>query len=74
MSDNNPFWNKLTKPIRDTKINDIINSLAIDEISPWDKNFNFIERLAPTQKLFLKLTKWLAPYFSGFNQLPEKYV
>lgn len=74
MSDNNPFWNKLTKPIRDTKINDIINSLAIDEISPWDKNFNFIERLAPKQKLFLKLTKWLAPYFSGFNQLPEKYV
>jgi len=74
MADNNPFWNKLTKPIRDTTISNIIKSLSIDEISPWDKNFNFAERLAPKQKLFLKLTNWLSPYFSGFDQLPEKYV
>jgi histidinol-phosphate/aromatic aminotransferase/cobyric acid decarboxylase-like protein len=74
MADNNPFWNKLTKPIRDTKINDIVDSLTVYEIAPWDKNFNFIERLTPKQKLFLKLTNWLAPYFSGFNQLPEKYI
>lgn len=74
MADDNPFWNKLTKPIRDTKINAIIESLTVEQISPWDKNFNFMERLSPKQKLFSKLTNWITPYFSGFDRLPEKYV
>jgi len=74
MTESNPFWRKLTKPIRDQHINGLVSSLKIDDLVPWDQNFTFAERLVPKMQLFSQFKTWVKPWFSGFDDLPEKYI
>lgn len=74
MAESNPFWRKLTKPIRDQHINDIVADLSICDTVPWDQNFTFSQRLGPKMHMFAQLKNWIDPWFSGFDNLPEKYI
>jgi histidinol-phosphate/aromatic aminotransferase/cobyric acid decarboxylase-like protein len=74
MIETNPFWQKLTKPIRDQHINSLISDIKIDSIAPWDRNFTFAERLVPKMQLFSQFKNWVSSWFSGFDLLPEKYI
>ncbi len=68
------FWNKLTKPIRDPHINNLISQLGIDDVSHYDKQFTFSERLLHKQKLTTEFCKWVSPFFSGLESFSEKYI
>ena len=74
MKETNPLWPKLTKPIRDSKINSIIESLDVYNIATWDREFTFVERLLPKQKLISSFMNWISEYVTGLDQFPEKYV
>ena len=74
MKETNPFWTKLTKPIRDSVINQIIQSLSVEQLAPWDKAFTFAERLLPKNTLLSKFPQWVSSHFTGFDKLAFRYV
>jgi histidinol-phosphate/aromatic aminotransferase/cobyric acid decarboxylase-like protein len=72
--DANAFWHKLTKPIRDPYINQLISQLDVEQVSHYDKQFSFAERLATKQKFIIQFCKWTSPFFSGLTSFSEKYI
>jgi hypothetical protein len=74
MIETNPFWRKLTKPIRDSVINHVIESMPVDKLIPWDKEFTFAERLLPKNTLLSKFPAWVSSHFTGFDKLSFRYV
>ena len=74
MKETNPFWARLTKPIRDSVINNIIESMPVNKLAPWDKEFTFAERLLPKNALLSKFPQWVSSHFTGFDKLPFRYV
>ncbi len=74
MKETNTFWTKLIKPIRDDRINSIIENLEVYQTSTWDRDFTFAERLLPKQKLFYTFTNWIRNYVTGLESFQERYV
>lgn len=74
MSDKHPFWNKLTKAIRDSVIDNELKELSLQETYFKDTKFNFQERLLIVNKLFFLFPNWIKNYFSGFDHLKFNYV
>lgn len=56
MQSNDEFYRKLIKPVRDSRINNAINSLSGDDYSPYDQELNWAERAIPIVKLKKKHT------------------
>jgi hypothetical protein len=74
MADQNPLYNKLTKPIRDSKMDLILNQLPVSELFPKDLEFNFKERLTVKNKLLDKFIPWVHDFFTGLDGFKYKYI
>lgn len=70
----NPFYNKLIKPIRDSKIDNLLNQIGRDKFAVADIKFTFNERLEIKNDLFNNFIDWVEPCFSGTDQFNFKYV
>ena len=74
MVDNNPLYNKLTKPIRDSKMYSVIDQIPARELCPADVEFNFKERLIVKNNLISKFIPWVEDFFTGISKFKHKYV
>lgn len=74
MADKNPFWNKLTKAIRDSLFDEELKQLTINESYYKDTEFNFYERLKISYELFTTFPDWIADYFTGIVNFKENYI
>lgn len=68
------FYRKLIKPIRNSYINELINKVDSTVYSPYDKELNWQERIAPINNLKNKFLDWSKDWVSGLNQFPYMYV
>ena len=71
---NNSIYDKLIKPIRDRYISSCIENLTIETYSPYDKDLNFEERLAPILKFKEKVLDWTKNTIYGLDSFPYVYV
>lgn len=70
----NQYYNKLTKPIRDSKITGILESIDTNKVFPSDSEFNFKERLAVKTELISCFIPWVEDFLSGLEQFNHKYI
>lgn len=68
------YYNSLIKPIRDKKINSIIKQLNYNDLSPYDKNFTWNERIDKIELLKENTLNWAKNYLHGLNNFPFVYV
>jgi hypothetical protein len=62
------------KSIRDDVISNIIDSATTDITSPYDKEFNWAERLNPIKRLQVTTIKWCSNWLVGLDKFPFMYV
>lgn len=74
MSDKHPFWNKLTKAIRDSVMDAELADLSVQEAFYKDTKFNFAERLEIVHKLYQNFPGWISKYFSGISNFEHRYI
>jgi histidinol-phosphate/aromatic aminotransferase/cobyric acid decarboxylase-like protein len=74
MADKHPFWNKLTKAIRDSAFDNELKKLPVNEMYFKDTEFNFYERLKVSHELFNTFPNWIGDYFTGIVNFKEKYI
>lgn len=74
MLDPSSVYNKLTKPIRDSKINSIIESISPGLAFPADVEFSFGERLKVKHELFETFIPWVKDYIEGLRSFNFKYI
>lgn len=72
--DSNPFWNKLTKPLRDTVMDNLLREIPFEDSYTKDVDFNFLERLKVKAVLFKLFTPWVNNYFTGFENFSNQYI
>jgi len=70
----NQYYNKLTKPIRDSKITEILKSIDTTKIFPADVEFNFKERLAVKNELISQFIPWVGNFLNGLSAFTHKYI
>lgn len=74
MRSNDDFYRSRIKPIRDKFVSDIIASAKDDITSPYDKEFNWAERLGPIKKLQATTVKWVSKWLTGLEKFPHVYI
>lgn len=74
MIDSNSIYNKLTKPIRDSKINSVLSNLSLDRTHPADVEFTFRERLIVKHQLLETFIPWVSKYINGLQGFNFKYI
>ena len=74
MIDYKSLYNKLTKPIRDSKMDLVINQIPPIELCPKDIEFNFKERLVVKNNLISKFIPWVGNFFTGLDAFKFKYI
>jgi hypothetical protein len=67
-------YRTLTKPIRDSHVNAIINSVETSKITPYDSELNWAERIGPIRTIRKKFAAWSATWVSGLDTFPYMYV
>jgi hypothetical protein len=72
--DNNPFWNKLTKALRDSKIDNELKNLTLNDSFFKDTDFNFAQRHVIRDKFFELFPNWIINYFTGLENFTEKNI
>lgn len=72
--DSNPFWNKLTKPLRDTVMDNLLREIPFEDSYTKDVDFNFFERIKVKTVLFKLFTPWVDKYFTGFENFTNQYI
>lgn len=70
----NQYYNTLVKPIRDSKIKEILGNIATDKIFPADVEFNFKERLVAKSELISTFIPWVKDFLGGLDQFNYKYI
>ena len=68
------FYKKLIKPIRDSKILDIISQAGPEVYSPYDKDLTYAERLGPVNTLKETFIKWSSNWLQNLARFPFVYV
>ena len=68
------YYNKLTKPIRDSKIAEILESIYTTKIFPADIEFNFKERLSVKNELTSQFIPWVRKFLNGLEKFSHKYI
>jgi hypothetical protein len=74
MQSQDDLYTSRIKPIRDDFISGIISSAPADVFSPYDKEFNWAERLGPIKRLQITTRKWCADWLTGIDKFPHMYV
>ena len=74
MQSNDEFYRKLIKPVRDSRINNAINSLSGDDYSPYDQELNWAERAIPIVKLKKNILAWSFDSLKNLDSFPHMYV
>jgi hypothetical protein len=69
-----PLWSRLIKPLRDLEIQQAIESIPVNLLTPYDKEFTFAERFGPINKLHLNFIKWINPSITGLIRFQKKYI
>jgi histidinol-phosphate/aromatic aminotransferase/cobyric acid decarboxylase-like protein len=67
------IYNKLTKPLRDSNIKEILSDIDSSKAFPTDEAFTFNERLIVKQELIETFIPWVKDYLEGFS-FNFKYV
>lgn len=70
----NNYYNKLTKPIRDSKLTSILDSIDTKDLFPSDTDFNFKERLSIKNDLISSFIPWVKDFLTGLEKFNHKYV
>jgi histidinol-phosphate/aromatic aminotransferase/cobyric acid decarboxylase-like protein len=70
----NQYYNKLTKPIRDSKISTILENIDTNKAFPSDSEFNFKERLAVKSELISQFIPWVGNFLNGLSAFSYKYI
>jgi len=68
------IYNKLTKPIRDSKINSVLNNIKSNKAFPADVEFSFRERLSVKQELIETFIPWVNDHIDRLQDFNFKYV
>ena len=68
------YYNKLTKPIRDSKIAEILEGIDTTKIFPADIEFNFKERLVVKNELVSQFIPWVGKFLTGLETFNHKYI
>jgi hypothetical protein len=68
------LYKSLIKPLRDNKINELLNLAPLDIYSPYDKKFSLSERFDPIKELRNTLVTWSQPAIAGLDTFPYTYV
>lgn len=68
------IYNKLTKPIRDSKINSVLNNIQSNKAFPADVEFSFRERLSVKQELIETFIPWVNDHIDRLQDFNFKYV
>jgi hypothetical protein len=68
------FYRKLIKPIRNSYIDNLINTIDSAVYSPYDKELTWDERIAPISTLKHKFLDWSKDWVTGLDQFPYMYV
>jgi hypothetical protein len=74
MQSQDELYTSRIKPIRDDHISNIISSASSEVFSPYDKEFNWAERLTPIKRLQLTTLKWCANWLTGLDKFNFVYV
>lgn len=74
MVNHQAIYNKLTKPLRDSKIKEILSNIDYSKAFPTDEEFTFQERILVKQELIEIFIPWVKEYFEGLNSFNFKYV
>lgn len=74
MQSNDDFYRKLIKPVRDSVLNNIINSISSNDFSPYDKELNWAERAIPIVKLKKNFLAMSSNSLKGLESFPHMYV
>lgn len=72
--DANPFWNKLTKPLRDSVMDNALREIPFEDSYTKDVDFNFLERLKIKTTMFKLFAPWVEQYFTGFEHFSNQYI
>lgn len=74
MQSTDDYYKSLVKSIRDSLINDTIDSLKSSDFSPYDKELNWAERKIPILKLKKNFINWSKDALRGLDSFPYMYV
>ena len=74
MQSQDELYTSRVKPIRDDHISNIISSAGPEIFSPYDKEFNWSERLTPIKRLQITTLKWCANWLTGLDKFNFVYV
>lgn len=74
MQSQDELYTSRIKPIRDEVISNIIASAKDDITSPYDKDFNWAERLRPIKRLQITTLNWCSNWLQGLDKFPFMYV
>jgi hypothetical protein len=69
-----PLWSRLIKPLRDLEIQQVIENIPVNLLTPYDKEFTFAERFDPINKLHLNFIRWINPSVIGLIRFQKKYI
>jgi hypothetical protein len=74
MQSQDEYYRSRIKPLRDDFISSIIASATDAITSPYDKEFNWAERLGPMKRLQVTTLKWCSNWLIGLDKFPHMYV
>lgn len=74
MKSEDELYRSRIKPIRDETISNIIASAKDNITSPYDKEFNWAERLTPIKRLQITTLRWCSNWLTGLDKFPFMYV
>lgn len=74
MQSSDELYTSRIKPIRDDFVSSIISSASAETFSPYDKEFNWAERIGPIKRLQITTLRWSANWLTGLEKFPFMYI
>lgn len=74
MQSTDDLYTSRIKPIRDDFVSGIIAAATVEQFSPYDKEFNWAERLGPIKRLQVTTMRWCENWLTGLDKFPFMYV
>ena len=74
MQSTDDYYKSLIKAVRDTTFNNTIDSIRVENFSPYDKELNWAERKIPILKLKKSFINWSKDTLLNLDSFPNMYV
>jgi hypothetical protein len=72
--ENQEFYDRLVKTIRDRHLLELLKNADSDIFSPYDKHFTWEERKKPILKLKSQTISWTSQHLEGLDTFPYFYI